>query len=72
MEAKVRELNPAEEACAQHMSLAVVAKLGSRLAARDVGVCASLLWKWSRGRSSPTKAKFRELQRVYEQNRGER
>jgi len=69
---KRKELNAAEEACAQHMSLAVVARLGSRLAAKDVGCCASLLWKWSRGRSSPTKAKFRDLQAVYERLRGEK
>lgn len=66
---RLSELNPAEEAVAQFMSAQLMAWVGSRVAARMVGCSPSLLWKWGRGKVSPTMVKFRYLQSAYEDAR---
>lgn len=60
------ELNPAEEAVAQFMASRVTYWLGSRVAAKKLNCSPSLVWRWSHGHVSPTKVRYRQLQKLYE------
>lgn len=60
------ELNPAEQAVAQYMASQLMHWLGNRTASKMIRCSPSCVWRWGRGYTTPTKAKFRDLQKAYE------